>query len=138
MNLDGVLVTLHKLDEAMDHNVRAVITRPGDALANSQLGMVYCEPGQFDQAVRYLECARQADPARFSHPQLFLAEIHLQRGDKREAADVMQDFLNRHPDYPPVTSAVTSTVANFLSAMSELIPLRKQGATRLTSAPQAA
>jgi tetratricopeptide (TPR) repeat protein len=100
VNLGGVLVTVHKLDEALDYNVRAVLTRPGDALANSQLGMVYFELGQFDQAVKYLERARQIDPAHFSHPQLFLAEIHLRRGEKREAADVLADFLSHHPDYP--------------------------------------
>ncbi|HXB69278.1 MAG TPA: tetratricopeptide repeat protein [Candidatus Acidoferrales bacterium] len=100
VNLGGVLVTLHKLDEAMDYNVRAVLTRPNDALANGQLGMVYFELGQFDQAVKYLERARQTDPAHFSHPQLFLAEIHLRRGEKREAAEVMEDFLSHHPDYP--------------------------------------
>ena len=100
VNLGGVLVTLHKLDEALDYNVRAVLTRPGDALANSQLGMVYFELGQFDQAVKYLERARQLDPAHFSHPQLILAEIHLRRGEKREAADVLEDFLAHHPDFP--------------------------------------
>jgi len=50
--------------------------------------------------VKYLERARQTDPAHFSHPQLFLAEIHLRRGEKREAAEVMDDFLRHHPDYP--------------------------------------
>ena len=100
VNLGGVLVTLHRLDEALDYNVRAVLTRSNDALANSQLGMVYFELGQFDQAVKYLERARRIDPAHFSHPQLFLAEIHLRRGEKREAADVLEDFLSHHPDYP--------------------------------------
>jgi tetratricopeptide (TPR) repeat protein len=100
VNLGGVLVTVHRLDEALDYNVRAVLTRPNDALANSQLGMVYFELGQFDQALKYLERARQTDPAHFSHPQLFLAEIHLRRGEKREAANVMEDFLSHHPDYP--------------------------------------
>lgn len=100
VNLGGVLVTVYKLDEALDYNVRAVLTRPNDALANSQLGMVYFDLGQFDQALKYLERARRIDPAHFSHPQLFLAEIHLRRGEKREAADVMEDFLSHHPDYP--------------------------------------
>jgi regulator of sirC expression with transglutaminase-like and TPR domain len=29
-----------------------------------------------------------------------LAEIHLRRGQKREAASVLEDFLQHHPDYP--------------------------------------
>jgi Tfp pilus assembly protein PilF len=100
VNLGGVLVTLHKLDEALEVNVHASMTRPNDALANSQLGMTYFELGQFDSAVKYLERARKLDPAHFSHPQLFLAEIHLRRGEKREAALVLEDFLEHHPDYP--------------------------------------
>jgi tetratricopeptide (TPR) repeat protein len=100
VNLGGVLVTVHKLDEALEVNVHATLTRPGDALANSQLGMTYFELGQFDSAVKYLERARTLDPAHFSHPQLFLAEIHLRRGEKREAALVLEEFLEHHPDYP--------------------------------------
>jgi Tfp pilus assembly protein PilF len=100
VNLGGVLVTLHKLDEALEVNVHATLTRPNDALANSQLGMTYFELGQFDSAVKYLERARQIDPGHFSHPQLFLAEIHLRRGQKVEAASVLEDFLRHHPDYP--------------------------------------
>ena len=100
VNLGGVLVTLHKLDEALEVNVHATLTRPGDALANAQLGMTYFELGQFDSAVKYLERARQADAAHFSHPQLTLAEIYLRRGQKREAASVLEDFLQHHPDYP--------------------------------------
>jgi Tfp pilus assembly protein PilF len=100
VNLGGVLVTLHKLDEALEVNVHATLTCPGDALANSQLGMTYFELGQFDSAVKYLERARQIDPAHFSHPQLYLAEIQLRRGRKSEAASVLEDFLQHHPDYP--------------------------------------
>jgi tetratricopeptide (TPR) repeat protein len=98
--LGGVLVTLHNLYEALDRNVHATMTRPNDALANAQLGMTYFELGQFDSAVKYLERARKLDAAHFSHPQLFLAEIHLRRGQKREAAAVLEDFLQHHPDYP--------------------------------------
>jgi Tfp pilus assembly protein PilF len=100
VNLGGVLVTLHKLDEALEVNVHAALIRPADALAESQLGMTYFELGQFDNAVKHLERARRLDPAHFSHPQLFLAEIHLRRGERREAADVLEDFLLHHPDYP--------------------------------------
>ena len=100
VNLGGVLITLHKLDEALEVNVHATMTRANDALANSQLGMTYFELGQFDSAVKYLERARKLDAAHFSHPQLFLAEIHLRRGQKGEAATVLEDFLQHHPDYP--------------------------------------
>jgi tetratricopeptide (TPR) repeat protein len=76
------------------------MTRPNDALASSQLGMAYFELGQFDSAVKDLERARKIDPGYFSHPQLFLAEIHFRRGEKGEAALVLEEFLQHQPDYP--------------------------------------
>jgi Tfp pilus assembly protein PilF len=100
VNLGGALVTLHKLDEALEVNVHATLVRPADALAESQLGMTYFELGQFDNAVKHLERARQIDPTHFSHPQLFLAEIHMRRGEKLAAADVLENFVQHHPDYP--------------------------------------
>jgi regulator of sirC expression with transglutaminase-like and TPR domain len=62
--------------------------------------MAYFAAGNFDLAVKYLEIARRIDPAHFSHPQLVLAEIHLRRGENSAAADALEDFLRRHPDYP--------------------------------------
>lgn len=100
VNLGGVLITLHKLDEAWRYNGYAVLARPNDALANAQMGLTYFEMGSFDLAVQHLEKARRADPAHFSHPQLVLAEIHLRRGEKAEAAEALEDFLEHHPDWP--------------------------------------
>jgi tetratricopeptide (TPR) repeat protein len=99
VNLGGVLINVHKLDEALEVNVHAILVRPNDALAQSQLGMAYFETGQNDLAVKHLEIARKIDPAHFSHPQIYLAEICLRRGDKRAAADMLEDFLRHHPDY---------------------------------------
>ena len=100
VNLGGVLINTHKLDEALMYNEDAVLLRPNDALANSQLGLTFFVVGNFDLAVKYLEIARRIDPAHFSHPQLVLAEIHLRRGENREAADALEDFLLHHPDFP--------------------------------------
>ncbi len=100
VNLGGVLINTNKYDEALKYNEFAVLARPNDALANSQLGLTYFVTGNFDLAVKYLEIARKIDPSHFSHPQLVLAEIHLRRGDNAEAADVLEDFLAHHPDYP--------------------------------------
>jgi tetratricopeptide (TPR) repeat protein len=100
VNLGGVLINTHKLDEALMYNEDAVLQRPNDALANSQLGLTFFVVGNFELAVKYLEIARGIDPAHFSHPQLVLAEIHLRRGENREAADALEDFLLHHPDFP--------------------------------------
>ncbi len=100
VNLGGVLINLGKLDEAWKYNVHAVLARPNDPLANAQLGQTYFIMGRPEMAEKYLVAARNLDPAHFSHPQLFLAEIHLRRGEKRAAADEMEDFLRQHPDWP--------------------------------------
>ena len=68
VNLGGVLVTLRRTDEALEYNIRAVLTRPNDALANSQLGQAYFQGGNDELALKYLEHARQIDAAHFSSP----------------------------------------------------------------------
>jgi tetratricopeptide (TPR) repeat protein len=100
VNLGGVLINLRKLDEAWDYNVHAVLLRPTDALANSQLGMTCFEMGRLEMAEKYFAQAVALDPAHFSHPQLFLAEIHLRRGDRPAAAGDLEGFLQHHPDWP--------------------------------------
>ena len=112
VNLGGVLINLHKLDDAWTCNVFAVLTRPGDALANSQLGMTYFGLGKMDLAEKYFLEARRLDPAHFSHPQLFLAEIHLRRGDRRATADDLEDFLKHHPDWPQA-ARMRQTISEF-------------------------
>jgi len=106
VNLGGVLITVHKLDEAWKYNGYAVLARPDDALANSQMGLTYFEMGSYDLAIRHLEKARRIDPAHFSHPQLVLAEIHLRRGEKIGAAEALEDFLAHHPDWPQASGCV--------------------------------
>jgi tetratricopeptide (TPR) repeat protein len=84
-----VLVTVNRADDAWQYNALAVEVRPNDALAHSQLGMNYFQLGDLDFSVKHLERARAIDPAHFSHPQLLLAEIHLRRGERSAAADVL-------------------------------------------------
>jgi tetratricopeptide (TPR) repeat protein len=100
VNLGGVLLNLGKPDEALQYNLNAVLRRPNDALANSQLGMSYFSRGDLELALKYLTASKQLDPAHFSHPQLMLAEIHLRRNEREAAARELQDFLSRHPDAP--------------------------------------
>jgi Tfp pilus assembly protein PilF len=100
VNLGGVLLTLNKLDEALQYNLAAVLGRPQDALANSQLGMTYFAVDNLPLAEKYLEIARRIDPAHFSHPQLTLAAIYVRRHEPGLAADELEDFLRWHPDSP--------------------------------------
>lgn len=100
VNLGGVLLNLGRIEEAWDYNVHAVLRRPKDALANSQLGMTYFEMGKADLALKYLNEARKLDPGHFSHPQLLAAEIYLRRKQWAEAGSTLEEFLGRHPDWP--------------------------------------
>lgn len=100
VNLGGVLINLHQLEEALDINLRALLTRPNDPLANSQLGLTYFEVDNYDLALKYLTRTVSLDPAHFSMPQLVMAEIHLRRNDRHAAADDLENFLKYHPDWP--------------------------------------
>jgi tetratricopeptide (TPR) repeat protein len=100
VNLGGVLLTLHRPDEAYVYNLYCVLERPTDALANSQLGMNDFALGRLQLAWRYLDIARHIDPAHFSHPQLLLAEIDLRLNDRRAAIAELEEFLRYHPDSP--------------------------------------
>jgi tetratricopeptide (TPR) repeat protein len=112
VNLGGVLLTLNKLDEAWRYNGYAILARPNDALANSQMGMTYFAMGNYGLAEKHLEKARQTDPAHFSHPQLVLVEIYLRRGEREKAAEAMEDFLANHPDWPSAAK-MRETIAEF-------------------------
>lgn len=82
----------------MKYNQYAAAERPDDALANSQLGQNYFFLGDFEKALKYLQEAKRLDPSHFSQPQLVLAEIHLRRGETRDAIEELKDLLARHPD----------------------------------------
>jgi tetratricopeptide (TPR) repeat protein len=100
VNLGGVLINLRRPDEALKYNLYAVEEQPRDALANSQTGMNYILLGNHELALKYLKEAKRLDPAHFSHPQLLLAGIYLQRSERKAAIAELEDFLARHPDAP--------------------------------------
>ena len=100
VNLGGALLTEGKIHEAFSYNLLAVLTRPKDALANSQLGLNYFAEDKLDLAQKYLEIAERIDPGHFSYPQITLAEIHLRRHQPAAAVREFRDFLQRHPDAP--------------------------------------
>jgi tetratricopeptide (TPR) repeat protein len=121
VNLGGVLLTLGKLDEALEFNLEATLDRPRDALANSQLGMTYFAVNNLTLAQKYLETAKRLDPAHFSHPQLTLAEVHLRRNEQGLAADELEEFLAHHPDWPKARE-MRVTIAKLRRAVAEPRP----------------
>ncbi|MGH9594629.1 MAG: tetratricopeptide repeat protein, partial [Bryobacteraceae bacterium] len=100
VNLGGVLLKKGWNGEALVYNLGAVELRPKDALANAQLGMTYFQHGDFDRAEPYLLATAKLDPAHFSQPQLFLAEIYARRGDRSGAIRELEELLALRPDGP--------------------------------------
>jgi tetratricopeptide (TPR) repeat protein len=106
VNLGGVLLkknaanSANSAQDALPFNQRAVHDRPEDALANAQLGMNYFKLDQFDEAEPYLLAAKRLDPAHFSQPQLFLADIYTRRGNRSAAIQELEDLLALRPDGP--------------------------------------
>ena len=100
VNLGGLLLKRNALVDALLFNQTAVGERPEDALANVQLGMNYFKLEEFDQAEQYLLAAQRLDPAHFSQPQLFLADIYARRGNRSAAIQELQDLLAIRPDGP--------------------------------------
>jgi tetratricopeptide (TPR) repeat protein len=131
VNLGGVLVNLQKFNEALQYNRHAVLTRPNDALANSQLGMTYFYLGKLDFSRKYLTAATQLDPRHFSHPQLLLAEIDLRQGQRTDAANQLNEFLKYHPDWPEA-QRIKDNIARLRSAAA----LSPQTATADTGSPE--
>jgi len=126
VNLGGVLLKQSALDKnaardravaALPFNQRAVHDRPEDALANAQLGMNYFKLDQFDQAEQYLLAAKRLDPAHFSQPQVFLADIYARRGNRSAAIRELEDVLAIRPDGP-----LADSIRRNLAQLSTRVP----------------
>jgi Tfp pilus assembly protein PilF len=100
VNLGGVLLNLGRPEEALPYNQHAVLRRPGDALAHSQLGMTHFGLNQFAQAEKHLREAIRLDPAHFSHPQIYLADILMRSDRVPEGIAMLEGFIQLHPDHP--------------------------------------
>ncbi|MFL6414098.1 MAG: tetratricopeptide repeat protein [Bryobacteraceae bacterium] len=128
VNLGGVLLNLGKLKDALKYNSDAARRRPQDALAHSQLGTAYAFAGQLDAAEKHLSLATHLDPDHFSHPQLLLAEVYARQNQPGRAADQLQDFLSKHPEWPNATS-MKQLIANWRDK-SEQIAVQGAGEQR--------
>jgi predicted Zn-dependent protease len=98
VNLGGALLSLDKFQESLAINLLAVKARPGDPLANSQLGQSYYYLNQLEEAERYLKQAKILDPSHFSFPQLVLAELYSRKRDIPAMIRELEEFIKLHPD----------------------------------------
>jgi tetratricopeptide (TPR) repeat protein len=100
VNLGGVMINLGQYRESWSFNKLAVSKQPNDALAHAQLGMACFALGKLDAAESELREAIRLDPRHFSNPQLLLADIYEQERKPEAAADILEQFLKLHPDFP--------------------------------------
>jgi len=99
VNLGGVLLNLRRYQEAWIYNTLAVSRQPNDALAHSQLGMACASLDKLDAAESELREAIRLDPRHFTNPQLILADVYVRTNRRGAAADLLEQFLQIHPDY---------------------------------------
>jgi Tfp pilus assembly protein PilF len=118
VNLGGALLALKRDQEALDVNLNAVKTMPGDALAHAQLGKNYYYLGRLDEAETHLKRAKTLDPSHFSCPQIVLIEIYVKRNQLRAAIAETEEFLKLHPDseYVPRLRQLLEAARAHLSA----------------------
>ncbi len=98
VNLGGALLSQGRVEEALPINERAVLARPDDALAHSQLGQCYFVLDLLEDAERHLRQAKALDPRHFSFPQLVLAELYQKRLNIPSLMHELEEFLKYHPD----------------------------------------
>lgn len=98
VNLAGAVYSQGRIEEALELNLEAVMIKPDDPTARSQLGQCYLKLGRLEEAERELKLAKGIDPAHFSCPQIFLAEIYLANGNSSAAVEELEQFLELHPD----------------------------------------
>lgn len=118
VNLGGTLVSMGRFEDALPYNLKAVEMHADDALANSQTGMNYFYLGKFPEALKYLAKSREIDPAHFSQPQIFLAEVYGRMGLPQQAIGELRDFVKRHPDSPRAAE-VRKAIERLEQAMKE-------------------
>jgi len=118
VNLGGALLSLNKFQESLAVNLEAVKARPGDPLAQAQLGKSYFFLGRLDDAEMPLKRAKALDPSHFSHPQLMLIKIYLRKSQLPAAIAEMEEFLRLHPDseFAPQIRRVLETARSESSA----------------------
>jgi tetratricopeptide (TPR) repeat protein len=100
VNLGGALISLGNYEWALAENLKAITMRPADSLAQSQTGEAFFHLHRYDEALAHLEAAKRIDPASFTLPGLFIAEIHALKGDVPGAIGEYQEFLKTHPGHP--------------------------------------
>ena len=100
VNLGGALVSLGDYQRAVAENAKALSMRPDSSLALSQMGQALFHLMRYDEALPHLEKAQRIDPASFTLPGIFIAQIYEIQGRKDAAIAEYKEFLRVHPGHP--------------------------------------
>jgi tetratricopeptide (TPR) repeat protein len=99
VNLGGALISLGNYARALAENLKAIEMRPDDSLAQSQTGQALFYLHRYEEAMVHLQKAKELDPASFTLPGLFIAEIYRSRGDVAASIFEYKNFLKVHPGH---------------------------------------
>ncbi len=84
-------------DEAGRVLLRARMHFPENAIVRNQLGMIYAQKGEWDQAVSSFESAVKADPD-YPEARHNLSQALISLGDYERGVRVISDWLRAHPE----------------------------------------
>lgn len=87
-----------ELDYAEIAARRALGIWPDMNAAQSTLGFIYTQRGQFDKAIQFLNAALRTDPFK-ADTYNTLAAVYIQKGEVRRAEELLHTSLQIRPDY---------------------------------------
>lgn len=99
VDLGGAYLVTGDYERALAENAKAVEMRADDSVAQSQLGQSLFRLNRYDEALKHLEIAKQIDPASYTLPGLYMAQIHQARGENAAALAEYKEFLKLHPNH---------------------------------------
>lgn len=100
VNLGRLRIATKNFEGAVEVLKPVVEKHPQSADANQLLGEAYLQTGKNDEAITYFNEAIRLDPQGKADAHLRLAMIHDAAGHKDKAADELEQFLAKRPDYP--------------------------------------
>jgi predicted CXXCH cytochrome family protein len=95
----------HAFDAALDEYLDAQRLNADRADGHYNLGRVFADLGQFDEALAAFRAAIVREPA-FAPAYINLADLYRQRGDETETARVLEEGATANPDNPAVLLAL--------------------------------
>jgi tetratricopeptide (TPR) repeat protein len=103
LNLARAHALTNNVGEALQYARLAVELRPGHPNALAMMVGILFQADRGNDAEPFLETLRQVDPKNLCRPELLLAALWESRGRRREAAELVISYADRHAGQPDAT-----------------------------------